>query len=122
MNRRHLIFSLTCILTAILFTGGAAWAEEKRPVISTADRAMASIEVQNCYSKHAYYHTIGAHCEELADIWMKEDGEYAETATWTRMGTMLEKGMSLIKQHYCIDNEESKKKKLAQISEVYPEV
>lgn len=93
-----------------------------RPTISTADRAMATIEVQNAYSKHAYYHTIGAHCEEMADIWVKEDGEYAATARWTRMGSMLEEGIPLIKKHYCTDNEESKKQKLEAISKVYPEV
>jgi len=94
----------------------------ERPTISTADRAMAAIEVQNAYSKHAYYHTIGAHCEEMEDIWVKEGGEYAETARWTRMGTMVEEGITLIKQHYCTDNEESKKQKLEAISKVYPEV
>jgi len=93
-----------------------------RPTISTADRAMATLEVQNAYSKHAYYHTIGAHCEEMADIWVKEDGEFAGTARWTRMGTMIEEGITLIKKHYCTDNEESKKQKLEAISKVYPEV
>jgi len=97
-------------------------ATQERPAISTADRAMAAIEVQNAYSKHAYYHTIGAHCEEMEDIWVKEDGEFAKTAKWTRMGTMVEEGITLIKQHYCTDNEESKKQKLTEISKVYPEV
>jgi hypothetical protein len=113
---------MACIFTATLFTAGLSIGAEKRPTISTADRAMAIIEVQNCYSKHAYYHTIGAHCEEIDDIWVSKDGEYAKTAHWIRMGSLMEEGMDLINQHYCIDNEESKKEKLEMVSKIYPDV
>jgi hypothetical protein len=124
-----IIFFVGIAIVLTMFSGCAKKSSDtqtsgsvERPTISTADRAMATIEVQNAYSKHAYYHTIGAHCEEMEDIWVKEGGEFAETARWTRMGTMVEEGITLIKQHYCTDNEESKKQKLAEISKVYPEV
>lgn len=122
MKTKRLIVILACILTAMLLTAGPSMGAGKKPTISTADRAMATIEVQNCYSKHAYYHAIGAHCEELADIWVKEDGEYAKTAHWIRMGSLLEEGIDLIKEHYCIVNEESKKEKLEMVNKYFPEV
>ena len=98
--------------------GGAA---KNRPTISSGERALAMLEVQNTFSKHAYYHAIGAHCEEMEDIWVREGGAYAKTATWTTFGSIYE-GIPLLKEYYCTDNLKSKKRKLAEISKVYPEV
>jgi hypothetical protein len=37
-------------------------------------RALDIAQVQNVMSKHAYYHGVGYHLQELRDIWVKEDG------------------------------------------------
>lgn len=67
-------------------------------MISDAARALAMLEVQNTFSKHAYYHTIGEHCEEMDNIWVKEDGDYSKTATWTTFGNVYE-GIPLLKAY-----------------------
>ncbi|MDB9822228.1 nuclear transport factor 2 family protein [Deltaproteobacteria bacterium] len=118
---RYLTILFACIVMVLIVSGGFALGAGNRPTISDAERALAMLEVQNTYSKHAYYHTIGAHCEEMEDIWVKEDGPYAKTATWTNSGGIQE-GYALIKQNYCIDNLENKKKRLEEISKIYPEV
>ena len=84
-----------------------------RPTISDAERALAMLEVQNAFSKHAFYHINGNHCEEMDDIWVKEGGAYDETAHWGE-----QEGITVIKRAYCIDNIETKKKALTAISKV----
>ena len=77
---------LTIIFTFLFIVswGFALGADTKsRKEISTAERALAMLEVQNTFSKHAYYHTIHAHCEEMADIWVRKDGDWGDTAKWT---------------------------------------
>ena len=98
--------------------GGAA---ENRPTISKVDRVYEMWQVQNTFSKHAYYHGAGKHCEELADIWVKEDGEFAPTAKWTNPQGIQE-SIALIKKNYCTNLTESKKKLLAELSKIYPEL
>jgi len=93
----------------------------EKPVISAAERALAWTEVQNTMSKHGYYHGAGKHREELADIWVREDGPYAETATWTNPQGVQE-GIELIKKNYADNNEASQKKALESLSKLYPEL
>jgi hypothetical protein len=94
---------------------------KNRKSISVAQRALDMLEVQNTMSKHAYYHAAGLHLEELADIWVKEDGPYAETAKWTNpMG--IQDGLALIKKNYGTDHLERKKELLAELSKIYPEL
>jgi hypothetical protein len=57
----------------------------------------------------------------LADIWVKEDGPYAETAKWTNpMG--IQDGLALIKKNYGTVHLERKKELLADLSKIYPEL
>jgi len=92
-----------------------------RPEISSGDRALAMLEVQNTFSKHAFYHQAGQHCEEMEDIWVTADGPYGKTATWRTMGSVYE-GIPLITEYYCTFNENNKKKELAALSEKVPSV
>jgi len=92
-----------------------------RPTISAGDRALAVIEVQNAFSKHAYYHAAGKHIDELADVWVKEDGPYAATATWTNDSGIME-GMAIIKKVYGQGLVDNQKNLLEQISKIVPEI
>jgi len=98
------------------------WGRKKRPTISEEQRAYEAREVQNTYSKHAYYHAYPQlYCQELKDIWVSEDGPYAKTARWTNPQGIQE-GMALIKKNYCTTNMENLKKNLEKISKIYPEI
>lgn len=120
------------IFWGVLFTGMAMiiafsgvfalGADSKgRPEISAGERALAMMEVQNAFSKHAYYHQVGQHCEEMEDIWVKEDGTYGPTATWRTMGSVYE-GIPLIREYYCTYNLNNMKKSLAELSKKIPSV
>jgi hypothetical protein len=62
-------------------------------------RALDIAEVQNVMSKHAYYHGAGYHLQELAEIWVKEDGPHAATASFGQNhGYWV--GMKRIRQYY----------------------
>lgn len=110
---RYLTILFACSMMVLIVSGGFALGAEKRPTISDAERAMAVIEVQNCMSKHAYYHQVGQHLEEMEDIWVKEDGAYAKTAHWGGY-----QGIELLKEYYGYYNLENKKKALEEISKV----
>lgn len=97
------------------------YAKNNRKTISLAERAVAVLEIQNVMSKHAYYHQIGQHCEEIEDIWVSENGEYGKNATWTS-SSGVEEGIALIKNNYCILNQESQKKALEKMSKILPEI
>lgn len=111
---RFLIILLACLITVSIASNVfSAGAKENRPTISDAERALAMLEVQNTFSKHAFYHINGNHCEEMDDIWVKEGGAYDKTAHWGE-----QQGITVIKKAYCIDNIETKKKALTAISKV----
>jgi hypothetical protein len=96
-------------------------AMEKRPVISAGERAQATWEVQNVMSKHSFYKQINKHCDEMADIWVSENGPYSKTATWTsKYG--VEVGIAQIKLNYCDACVEDMKKKLEDISKINPSI
>jgi hypothetical protein len=93
----------------------------EKPTISAGERADARWEVQNVMSKHAYYKQINQHCEELEDIWVKENGPYDKTATWTsKYG--VEVGLAQIKLNYCTACVEDMKKKLEEVSKINPSI
>lgn len=92
-----------------------------RQEISSGDRALAMMEVQNCFSKHAYYHQAGKHCEEIEDIWVSEDGPNAETAQWTLSGNIM-RGIDVIKDEYCTKHLESQKQTLEELSKKVPSI
>jgi hypothetical protein len=84
-------------------------------------RALDIAQVQNVMSKHAYYHGAGRHLQELKDIWVKEDGACAATASFGQNhGYWV--GMGRIRRFYGELNEETRKKNLARVSELHPEV
>jgi len=120
---RSLIILSACFTIAFAAFGCSSKKEENksRPTISSGDRALAMAEVVNTFSKHAYYHQTGKHCEEIEDLWVKEDGAYSKTATWNLGGKVME-GMEMIKYDYCTMKTESKKQKLESLSKIYPAV
>ena len=112
-----------CMTMALaVFAGSASAADSKgRKEISSGDRALAMMEVQNTFSKHAYYHQVGKHCEEIADIWVAEDGPNAKTAVWTLSGNIME-GIAVIKDEYCTKHLNDQKKALTELSKIVPSV
>jgi len=111
------------MITALAVFGGSASGADKkgREEISSGDRALAMMEVQNTFSKHAFYHQVGQHCEEIADIWVAENGPNAKTAVWTLSGNMME-GIEVIKDEYCTKHLESQKKSLEELSKIVPSI
>jgi len=84
-------------------------------------RALDIAEVQNAMSKHAYYHGVGYHLQELKDIWVKEDGGFAKTACFAQNhGYWV--GIKRVKQYYGELNEKNRKTNLEMVSKLHPEV
>jgi hypothetical protein len=92
-----------------------------RTEISAGQRALDMMEVQNTFSKHAFYHQAGKHCEEIADIWATENGPNDKTSKWTLSGNVME-GIAVIKQAYCTAHLDSEKKTLTELSKIVPSV
>jgi hypothetical protein len=84
-------------------------------------RALDIAEAQNVMSKHAYYHGVGYHLQELAAIWAKADGPHAATASFGQNhGYWV--GMERIWQVYGELNERNRKRNLELVSQRHPEV
>jgi len=96
-------------------------ASSRRKTISAGDRALAILEVQNTFSKHSYYHAASRHLDELADIWVREDGPYAATARWTSNMGIIE-GMTQIRKFYGDHLKEHLKNLLDSVSRIIPEI
>ena len=118
---RFLVIFLACVVAFLMSSGTYAADAKNRPTIPDAERALAMWQVQNTMSKHAYYHAAGLHLEELADIWVNENGPWAKTATFASPGWIM-KGVAAVKKYYGQVNQDNKGKELEQISKVYPEV
>jgi hypothetical protein len=86
-----------------------------------AQRALDIQEIQNVMSKHAYYHGVGYHLQELEDIWVKPGGKFGTTASFGQNhGYWV--GMKRIKQTYGDLNERNRKANLEKVSKLHPEV
>jgi hypothetical protein len=94
---------LTILFACIIAFLGALWScsqkQDTRPVISDAEYAKAWVECQNLMSIHNYMHGVNHNLEELALIWVSEDGPYAKTATFSQPQGVRE-GIDLIKVWY----------------------
>jgi hypothetical protein len=118
---RLLIMCFVCLIIGSTGSWSAVQGKEQRPTISAGERAEIAWQVQNVMSKHAYYKQVNLHCEEMADIWVRENGTYDKTATWTsKYG--VEIGLAQIKLNYCTACEDDKKKKLEEVSKIYPAI
>lgn len=109
---------LVVVLTAAASFGYGALTDT-RPRISEGEYAMAWVSVQNVMSKHNYYNAVGNHIEELSNIWVKEDGEYSKTATFTTYDGVWE-GMDLIKVYYGNPKTKDAKQSLKDMSKNEP--
>jgi len=108
-------------ISFIIMASPALGADSKgRPEISAGERALAMLEVQNVFSKHAYYHQVGKYCEELEDIWVSEDGPNAATCTWINGGKL--QNYEQTKLNYCTNHFLSQKKKLTELSKIVPSI
>ncbi|MBN1626050.1 MAG: nuclear transport factor 2 family protein [Deltaproteobacteria bacterium] len=120
----YLTVFFLCMATALAVLVGSASAADKkgRKEISDGERALAMMQVQNVFSKHAFYHQVGKHCEEIEDIWVAEDGPNAKTAKWTLSGSTLLQGIAKIKEEYCTKHLEDQKKTLTELSKKIPSI
>lgn len=110
-----------CIIAALMVFSGTAIAAGKKSTISEGEAAYAARQVQNVMSKHAYYHAAGMHLEELAEIWVDENGPNAATATFASPAWIMV-GISGIKKYYGQQNQDNKTGELEKISKAYPEI
>jgi SnoaL-like domain len=122
VTEKLLVVFFVCLSTSFVIMGNSAFGADKkgRPEISAGERALAMLEVQNVFSKHAYYHQVGKFCEEMEDIWVKENGPNAATAQWTNGGQV--QNFAQIKANYCTNHYESLKQILTNLSKVVPSV
>lgn len=129
LKRRKIQIILVCLFLGasyVIFTGaknpecveGRRW--RCRP-ISAAQRALAMLQVQNTMSKHAYYHAAGKHVEEMYDIWVSQDGSYAETVKWSNPMGVWE-GWDQVYAFYCQTKLDASQSALDVISKLYPEI
>jgi len=120
--KHSIIFSL-CISIVLGLSGCSHQQKDSkgRPVISDAERALAMLQIENTFSKHAYYHQINRQCDEMRDIWVAEDGPYSSTAKWTLAGNVMQ-GIPMIKLDYCTINLEGQKQTLEELSKKVPSV
>jgi len=123
-NGRKWLVLFVIMAVMMVFSGGSALGagSKERPEISAGERALAMMEVQNVFSKHAYYHQMGLHCDEIEDIWPAEDGPNAETTRWTLGGSTPYQGVAAVKEVYCTGHLEDQKKTLAALSKKVPSV
>jgi hypothetical protein len=84
-------------------------------------KALDVQEISDVMGKHAYYHSVGYHLKELKDIWVKENGTYAATASFGQNNGYWV-GMKRIKQFYGDFNEKNRKANLEKVSTLYPGV
>ncbi|MBN1625502.1 MAG: nuclear transport factor 2 family protein [Deltaproteobacteria bacterium] len=120
----HFTVFFVCMTIALaLFAGSASGADKKGiKEISDGERAFAMMTVQNVFSKHAFYHQASKHCEEIADIWVAEDGPNAKTARWILNASEVLQGIDKIKDRYCTKHVEGLKKTLEALSKKVPSV
>ena len=121
MKIKLIIMFIVYLIIGSSLLRDAPQCKENRPTISADDRALAMWEVQFVMSKHAYYKQINQHCEEMDDIWVKKNGSFDKTATWTSQFG-VEVGYDQIKLNYCTTNLEDLKNKLEAASKKNPEV
>jgi hypothetical protein len=121
---RNLSTLFMCVAVALTVVwGSASCADSKsRKEISAGERALAMMEVQNVFSKHAFYHQVGQHCEEIKDIWVSENGPNAETAKWTLAGSTLYQGVAKVNEEYCTKHLDDQKKTLEELSKKVPSI
>lgn len=81
-NKCSTIF-LACVVAIFIASSGSSAGTKDRPTISDAEYAKAWVQIQNTMSKHAYYHAVNDHKTEVNDIWVKRDGPYFKTASWS---------------------------------------
>jgi hypothetical protein len=91
------VFVAAIFILISFFNHGQKAAE--RPMISDGEYAKAWVSCQNLMSTHNYYHGVNHNLEELEAIWVKEDGAYAKTATFSQPGGVWE-SIDLIKVFY----------------------
>jgi len=117
------VFFVFIAMALAVFAGAASAADSKgRKEISDGERALAMMEVQSVFAKHAFYHQASKHCEEIADIWVAEDGPNAKTARWTLSGSTLLQGIAAVKDKYCTQHVEGLKKTLEELSKKVPSI
>jgi hypothetical protein len=116
---RYPIVIIVCLVVGLVGSLKILLGTESRPSLSKGEQAFERSEVQNCFSKHAYYHAFGFHRAEMEDIWVKKNGAYAKTVRWTNNGLV---GYDAIWKFYVTDKESTLKKNLEDISKLYPEI
>lgn len=130
LKKRKIIVVLICFFLCVGYAmfASANDSEDKKTKnckhhhrISTAERALAMLEVQNTMSRHAYYHAAGKHVEEMNAIWVSPDGEYADTAKWSNPSGVWE-GYDQVYAFYGQTKLDASQSALDVISEIYPEV
>jgi|WetSurSiteA1Bulk_404760.scaffolds.fasta_scaffold14996_2 hypothetical protein len=90
---------LACLVTVFIAYSVFSAGTKERPMISDGEYAKAWVSCQNLMSIHNYYHGVNHNLEELEAIWVKENGAYAKTATFSQPGGVWE-GIDLIKVFY----------------------
>jgi hypothetical protein len=122
INKKHLTILIAVFFAVILNAAsglGYGSLTDTRPRISEGEYAIAWVMVQNIMSKHNYYYAAGNRLEELSKIWVKEDGEFAKTATITTIDGVWE-GMDAIKIYYGNPKVKDAKQSLKEMSKSSP--
>jgi hypothetical protein len=113
-GRKQIAIALACLVAVFISYSVFSAATKGRPVISDGEYAKAWVSCQNLMSAHNYYHGVNHNLEELDALWVKEDGAYAKTATFSQPGGVWE-GIDLIKVFYGNPNTKNKTQNLKEM-------
>jgi hypothetical protein len=119
---KHLTILMAAFFAVVLpvnWSYGYGSLTDTRPRISEGEYAIAWVMVQNIMSKHNYYYAAGNRNEELLNIWVKEDGEFAKSATITTADGVWE-GMDVIKVYYGNPKTKDAKQTIKEMSKTNP--
>jgi len=123
MRGKIKVFStlLACMAAALMVFSGSAIAKSKKSALTDGEKAYAALQITNLMSKHCYYHAAGMHLEELADIWVDENGPNSGTAKFSSPAWIMV-GIKGIKKYYGQVNQDNKVKELEAVSKLFPEI
>jgi len=90
--------------------------EQVKQALKLAQRAADYMEIQNVMGKHMYYHGVGAHEQEMEELWAKK-----HEITWSgNFGVQV--GWKSIYKNYVEDHRKSRQIALEAVIKKHPEI
>jgi len=120
------VFKAVAMASVIAYSSSTLLSAEhavasERPTITKGEHAYIALQVQNTMSKHAYYHAAGMNLEEVDTLWVKRDGDLAESATFASPMWVMA-GVETVRNAYGLENQKNRENALKAIQKIYPDL